>query len=54
LTTYPHGQIDDPGIVDLPWFASLFTASDEYLEYLPYWLTVEDGTVVRIEQQYLP
>ena len=54
LTQYPHGQIDDPGIVDLPRFASLFTASDEYLRYSPYWITVQDGTVVRIEEQYLP
>ena len=54
LTTYPHGQIDDPGIVDLPRFASLFTASGEYLRYSPYWLTVRDGIVTRIEEQFLP
>jgi hypothetical protein len=54
LTTYPHGQIDDPGIVDLPRFASLFTASDEYLKFSPYWITVRDGVVTRIEEQYLP
>ena len=54
LTTPPHGQIDDPRIVDLPRFASLFTASDEYIKYSPYWITVEDGTVVRVEEQFVP
>lgn len=54
LTTYPHGQIDDPGIVDLPQFASLFAASDEYIKYSPYWLTVRDGVVVRIDEQFVP
>lgn len=54
LTTPPHGQPDDPAIVDLPRFASLFTASDEFLKYSPYWLTVQDGLVTRIEEQYTP
>jgi hypothetical protein len=54
LTTYPYGQIDDPRIVDLTRFASLFTASDEYIKYSPYWITVEDGMVVGIEEQFVP
>ena len=54
LTTPPHGQIDRPAIVDLPRFATLFTASDEYINYSPYWLTIRDGVVVRIEEQFVP
>jgi hypothetical protein len=54
LTTPPHGQIDDPAIVDLPRFGTLFQASDEYIAYSPYWITVRDGVVVRIDEQYLP
>ena len=54
LTTYPHAQIDDPAIVELSRFASLFTASAEYLRYSPYWLTVRDGVVTRVEEQFLP
>ena len=54
LTTPPHGQIDDPTVVVLPRFGALFWASDEYLRYSPYWITVRDGVVVRIDEQYLP
>jgi hypothetical protein len=54
LTTYPHGQIDDPGMVDLARLRSLFLASDEYVRYSPFWITVRDGTVVGIHEQYIP
>jgi len=54
LTTYPHGEIDDPGIVDLARFSSWYETSDDALRYSPYWITVRDGTVVRIEEQYTP
>lgn len=54
LTTYPHGQIDNPGIVTFERFGELFRSPTEYLDLSPYWITVKDGTVVRIEQQFVP
>ena len=54
LTQYPHGQIDDPGIVGLERFRTLFGSDGEYLRYSPYWITVEDGTVQQIEEKFLP
>lgn len=54
LASYPLGQIDDPATVGLHRFASLFTDSGQYLRYSPYWLTVRNGIVTRIEEQFLP
>ena len=48
LTVYPFGQVDDPQIVSLERFADLEIGWSEY------WITVEDGRVVAIEQQYIP
>jgi hypothetical protein len=48
LTVYPYGQVDDPQIVTFQRF------SDLALGWSEYWITVEDGRVVAIEQQYIP
>jgi hypothetical protein len=48
LTVYPYGQVDDPQIVSLERFADLSLGWSEY------WITMEDGRVVAIEQQYIP
>jgi hypothetical protein len=48
LTVYPYGQIDDPRIVSLERFADLSLGWSEY------WITMEHGRVVAIEQQYIP
>lgn len=48
LTVYPYGQIDDPQVVSLERFADLA------IDWSEYWITLEDGKVVAIEQQYIP
>lgn len=48
LTVYPYGQIDDPLVVSLERFADLSLGWSEY------WITMKDGRVVAIEQQYIP
>ena len=48
LTVYPYGQIDDPQIVSLERFADLSLGWSEY------WITMEHGRVVAIEQQFIP
>ena len=48
LTVYPYGQIDDPQIVSLERFADLSLGWSEY------WITMERGRVVAIEQQFIP
>jgi len=48
LTVYPYGQIDDPQVVSLERFADLALDRSEY------WITMEEGKVVSIEQQYIP
>ena len=48
LTVYPYGEIDDPQIVSLERFANLSLGWSEY------WVTMEDGRVVAIEQQFIP
>jgi hypothetical protein len=53
LTSYPYGQIDDPAMVDLGRLGSLLDGTEMDLR-LPYWITVRDGVVVRIHEQYLP
>jgi hypothetical protein len=48
LTVYPYRQIDEPQIVSLERFADLA------IDWSEYWITIEDGKVVAIEQQYIP
>ena len=48
LTVYPHGQVDAPQIVSLERFADLSLGWSEY------WITMEHGRVVAIEQQFIP
>ena len=55
LVTYPFGQIDAPRVVTLERFGILYSTSDKgSLSLFPYWITVRDGVVVAIEEQYIP
>jgi cell division protein FtsB len=55
LTTYPYGDIDDPMVVSLTRFGELYhSTEDGLLRLFPYWITVRDGTVVQIEEQFIP
>ncbi len=54
LTTYPFGQIDAPLVVTLSHFDTLYSAGKGLLSEFPYWITVRDGKVVAIEEQYQP
>jgi hypothetical protein len=54
LTTYPFGTIDGPGMVTLGRFAKLFDKDRQGIPLFPYWITVKDGTVVAIDEQYMP
>jgi hypothetical protein len=43
-----------PGEIDA-WLESILgTAQTDYPEDVPWWITVEDGQITRIEQQFLP
>ncbi len=55
LVVYPYGDIQDPRTVGLARFAELFDA-DEHAAFrgFPYWITVRDGTITAIDQQFLP
>ena len=48
LTVHPYGQVDAPQIVSFQRFSDLAPGWSEY------WITMEDGRVVAIEQQYIP
>ncbi len=55
LTTYPFGQIDAPGVVTFARFEELFDGGDDtLLRLFPYWITVRDGIVVAVDEQYTP
>lgn len=54
LTTYPFGSIEEPKVVSLERFASLYASRNTSLRWFPYWITVRDDTVVRIEEHYIP
>lgn len=54
LTTYPFGQIDQPLVVTFQRFADLFASHTNELRWYPYWITVRDGRVVAIDEQYIP
>ena len=55
LTTYPYADPSNPTIVSLTRFGKLFYSYDgRLLQYSPFWITVEDGRVVAIEEQFIP
>lgn len=54
LTTYPIADPSNPRKVTLDRFGALFTSTGSLLELSPYWVTVEDGVVVAIEEQFVP
>jgi hypothetical protein len=54
LTTCPFGQIDRPRSVGFVAFGQMFDRDAHGLRAYPYWITVRDGVVVEIEQQYIP
>jgi hypothetical protein len=55
LTTYPYADPSNPITVDLTRFGSLFYSYDgRLLQYSPFWITVEDGRIVAIEEQFIP
>jgi hypothetical protein len=45
----------DPGTwEELPDYLAINPPDDDRLSWNPYWLTLEDGVVIAIEEQYLP
>jgi hypothetical protein len=54
LTTFPFGDVDAPGVVTLQRFGTIWAADRGSITLFPFWITVEDGVVVAIEEQYLP
>jgi hypothetical protein len=54
LSTYPYADPADPVEVTLERFAGLFQGGEGTLSFSPYWLTVRDGVVVAIEEQFVP
>jgi hypothetical protein len=54
LTTYPFGQIDQPSIAGFERFTHLFERDAHGLRLFPYWITVRDGRVTAIEEQFIP
>jgi hypothetical protein len=54
MTTYPFGQVDAPLVITLGRFGKIFSEDKGYVAGFPYWITVRDGEVVAIEEQYIP
>jgi hypothetical protein len=54
LSSYPFGQIDGPLVVPLGRFAKIFENGKGAVRYNPYWITVRDGIVIAIDEQYVP
>jgi hypothetical protein len=55
LTSYPYGDPTDPREYSLDDFGDLFYSFNEMpLHAWPYWVSVKDGKVVAIEQQFIP
>jgi outer membrane murein-binding lipoprotein Lpp len=53
LTVYPYGDPSAPRDVSLARFGEIF-GEDAPLASLPYWITMRDGIVTGIEQQFIP
>ncbi len=57
LSTWDRHNIPDPKKVDLATFERIFTAPKPWEQNVVrngYWITVEDGKVVDLEEQYVP
>jgi hypothetical protein len=55
LATYPFADPMNPRVVSLERFGELYDSyRGRFLELSPYWVTVRDGRVVAIEEQFLP
>jgi hypothetical protein len=55
LVVYPFGDIGDPHVVSFDRFGELFAENPHgAIRGFPYWVTVEDGTVTAVEQQFIP
>lgn len=54
LTTFPFGQIDQPLMVGFERFTHLYARDAHGLRLFPYWITVRDGQIVAIEEQFIP
>ena len=55
LKTYPFADPSQPTTITLREFGELFSSFEgRLLPLSPYWITVEDGTVVAIEEQFIP
>jgi len=55
LKTYPFADPSQPTTIALDEFGELFSAYEgRFLPSSPYWIAVEDGTVVAIEEQFIP
>jgi hypothetical protein len=59
MTVWPNGQVSAPQVMTLERFGALFNTiaggpRADATHYDPYWITVRDGKVVAIHQQYLP
>jgi hypothetical protein len=54
LVTYPFGSIDHPFTVGLARFGAMFDRDAHWVRAFPYWISVRDGRVVAIAEQYIP
>jgi hypothetical protein len=55
LVTYPYADPEHPRIVSLTRFEELFSSYDgRLLMYSPFWITVDDGKVTAIAEQFIP
>ena len=55
LVVYPFGDLENPRAVSLMRFQELFRLDQHSaIRGFPYWVTVEGGTIVAIEQQFIP
>lgn len=49
----PAGNFESRECEDFSQFAQLFESQD-YFQASPYWITVQQGSVTQIQQQYVP
>jgi hypothetical protein len=54
IVTSPYGQIDDPLIVGFERFTHMFARDAHDIAAFPFWITVRDGRVVAMEEQFIP
>lgn len=54
LVTYPFGSIEEPLVVGFVRFDDMFERDAHSVRAFPYWITVRDGEVIAIDQQYIP